>query len=74
MKRSEKALEAPDGDSPGTSRRQFLRSAATVGVGTLAGAPAATAAMDFDFDAFLQKNFRELSDDEIDDVLARLED
>ena len=74
MKRSEKALEAPDGDSPGTSRRQFLRSAATVGVGTLAGAPAATAAMDFDFDAFLQKNFRELSDDEIDDVLARLKE
>jgi molybdopterin-containing oxidoreductase family iron-sulfur binding subunit len=52
------------------SRRGFLKSAATVGLGTLSGAPALAEA--FDFDAFLQDNFRELSDEEIDQVLERL--
>jgi molybdopterin-containing oxidoreductase family iron-sulfur binding subunit len=52
------------------SRRGFLKSAATVGLGTLSGAPALAEA--FDLDAFLQDNFRELSDEEIEQVLERL--
>ena len=73
MKRPEKAPEAPRDTAEGTSRRQFLRTTATVGAGVAVGAPAAEAAMDFDVEAFMQKNFREMSDGEIDDVLVRLE-
>ncbi|MBW2295104.1 MAG: 4Fe-4S dicluster domain-containing protein [Deltaproteobacteria bacterium] len=56
----------------GSSRRNFLKSAATVGVGAAVGAPAASA-LGFDFESFLQKNFRELSEDELQAVLDRLE-
>ncbi|HXV36611.1 MAG TPA: 4Fe-4S dicluster domain-containing protein [Myxococcota bacterium] len=41
--------------------------------GAAIGAPAVASALEFDFEAFLQKNFRELSDAELKDVLARLE-
>jgi len=53
----------------GASRREFLKAAA-VGAAAVAGAPGAAAA--FDIEAFFQKNFRELSDEEIDAVLRRL--
>jgi molybdopterin-containing oxidoreductase family iron-sulfur binding subunit len=58
---------------PGNSRRDFLKSVATVGVGAAVGAPAAASAMDFDIESFLQKNFRELSEEDLKGVLARLE-
>jgi molybdopterin-containing oxidoreductase family iron-sulfur binding subunit len=54
----------------GGSRREFLKTTAA-GIGALAGMPGAAQA--FDFEAFFQKNFRELSDADIADVLARLE-
>jgi molybdopterin-containing oxidoreductase family iron-sulfur binding subunit len=57
----------------GSSRRQFLKTAATVGAGAAVGAPAVASAIDFDFDTFMQKNFRELSDDEVKSVIERLE-
>ena len=53
----------------GASRREFLKAAA-VGAAAVAGAPGAAEA--FDIEAFFQKNFRELSDEEIGDVLKRL--
>ncbi len=56
-----------------TSRRSFLKAAATVGTGTLTGAPAVAGVLDFDVDAFFQKNFRELSEDELSALLQRLE-
>jgi molybdopterin-containing oxidoreductase family iron-sulfur binding subunit len=52
-----------------TSRRDFLKTAA-VGVGALAGVPGAAEA--FDLDAFFQKNFRELSEDDLRQTLDRL--
>ena len=59
---------------PGTSsRRSFLKAAATVGTGALAGAPTVANAMDFDIESFFQKNFRELSDEELSSLLDRLE-
>ncbi|MFQ5514452.1 MAG: 4Fe-4S dicluster domain-containing protein [Myxococcota bacterium] len=54
----------------GASRREFLKTALT-GAGALAGVPAAAEA--FDIEAFMQKHFRELSDDELRAVLKRLE-
>jgi molybdopterin-containing oxidoreductase family iron-sulfur binding subunit len=54
----------------GASRREFLKSA-TAGLGALAGLPKAADA--FDLEAFFQKHFRELSQEELDDVLRRLE-
>ncbi len=56
-----------------STRRSFLKTAAAVGTGTVAGAPAVAGALDFDVDAFFQKNFRELSDDELASLLERLE-
>jgi Fe-S-cluster-containing dehydrogenase component len=53
-----------------TSRRQFLKVAAA-GVGAVAGAPGAAEA--FDFDAFFQAHFLELSQEEIEGVIGRLE-
>jgi Fe-S-cluster-containing dehydrogenase component len=58
---------------PDSSRRQFLKTAATVGAGAAVGAPAVANALEFDFETFMQKNFRELSDDELQQVLERLE-
>ena len=53
----------------GASRREFLKTAAT-GVAAAAGAPGAAQA--FDIESFLQKNFRQMSDEEIDGVVERL--
>ena len=53
-----------------TSRRQFLK-AAGAGVSALAGAPGAAKA--FDLDAYFQAHFRELSQEEIEGVIHRLE-
>jgi molybdopterin-containing oxidoreductase family iron-sulfur binding subunit len=55
----------------GASRREFLKTAAA-GVGALAGAPGAAEAFEFDLEAFFQRNFRELTDDEIQGVVERL--
>jgi molybdopterin-containing oxidoreductase family iron-sulfur binding subunit len=54
----------------GASRRQFLKTAAA-GAGALAGVPGAAQA--FDLEAFFQRHFRELSDEDLQDVLHRLE-
>jgi len=53
-----------------TSRRQFLK-ATGAGVGALAGVPGAAKA--FDFASFFQAHFRELSSEEIDGMIRRLE-
>ncbi len=57
-----------------TSRRSFLKAAAavTTGASAVAAAPAAASVLGFDFETFLQKNFRELSDDELDALIQRL--
>jgi len=55
----------------GASRREFLKTAA-VGIGAAAGAPGAARALEFDIEGFLQKNFRQLSDAEILEVIERL--
>ena len=55
----------------GASRREFLKTAA-VGMGALAGAPGAAKALDFDVETFLQKNFRRMSDEEIEELVGRL--
>jgi molybdopterin-containing oxidoreductase family iron-sulfur binding subunit len=52
------------------SRRQFLK-AAGAGIGALAGVPGAAQA--FDIESFFQRHFRELSQEELDDLLQRLE-
>jgi molybdopterin-containing oxidoreductase family iron-sulfur binding subunit len=54
----------------GASRREFMKAAA-IGAAAVAGAPGAAEA--FDIEAFFQKNFRELSDDELGKVIDRLE-
>jgi Fe-S-cluster-containing dehydrogenase component len=54
------------------SRRDFLKTTATVGAGAVVGAPAAAEAMDFDLESFLQGNFRELSDEDVQGVVERL--
>jgi molybdopterin-containing oxidoreductase family iron-sulfur binding subunit len=53
-----------------TSRRQFLK-AAGAGVSALAGMPGAAKA--FDFEEYFQAHFRELSPDELEAVIQRLE-
>jgi len=65
--------EAPGLDARGASRRKFLRQAATTtaaAVGAAAGVPGAAKA--FDLEAFFQKHFREMSQDELDAVTERL--
>jgi Fe-S-cluster-containing dehydrogenase component len=57
------------GVSRPTSRRDFLKTA-VAGVGTLAGVPGAAQA--FDLEAFFQKNFREMSEEELQHPLERL--
>jgi molybdopterin-containing oxidoreductase family iron-sulfur binding subunit len=52
------------------SRRQFLKTAGA-GLGALVGAPGAAQA--FDFESLLQRHFRELSREDLDSVLQRLE-
>jgi Fe-S-cluster-containing dehydrogenase component len=63
----------PDEKQAGTSRRGFLKAATTVGVGALSGAAGAAQALDFDVEGFFRKNFRELDDDELERLLARME-
>ena len=55
------------------TRRDFLRTTATVAAGAAVGAPSVASALDFDLESFLQKNFRELSGEELADLLERLE-
>ncbi len=68
-----KAKDEPNAASgPGTtSRRSFLKTAATVGTAAVA-TPAAASVLGFDIDTFLQQNFRELSDEDLDALLVRL--
>jgi molybdopterin-containing oxidoreductase family iron-sulfur binding subunit len=54
----------------GASRREFLKTS-LAGLGAAACVPGAAQA--FDFEAFFQKHFRELSDDDLASVLERLE-
>jgi molybdopterin-containing oxidoreductase family iron-sulfur binding subunit len=67
MKKAERAAPRPQ---RAASRRQFLK-AATVTLGALGGVPGAAKA--FDLEAFLQSNFRQLSEDELNALLERLE-
>ena len=53
-----------------TSRRQFLK-ATGAGVSVLAGVPGAAKA--FDLEAYFQAHFRELSPEELEGVIRRLE-
>ena len=54
----------------GASRREFLKTT-VAGLGALAGAPGAAAA--FDIESFMQRHFREISDEDLAKLLARLE-
>jgi Fe-S-cluster-containing dehydrogenase component len=54
----------------GASRREFLKTAGA-GVAALAGVPGTARA--FDLETFFQKHFRELSQEDLDALLARLE-
>jgi molybdopterin-containing oxidoreductase family iron-sulfur binding subunit len=69
MSKNERRVER---DTRGASRREFLK-AATVGLGAAVGAPGAAQALEFDVEAFLQKNFRELGDEDLAGLLERLE-
>jgi Fe-S-cluster-containing dehydrogenase component len=55
----------------GSSRREFLKSSASA-LGAVAAAPGATKALGFTLDHFFQKNFRELSDQELAELVERL--
>jgi len=54
----------------GASRREFLKTS-LAGLGAAAGVPGAAQA--FDFEAFFQRHFRELSDDDLAKVVERLQ-
>jgi len=62
----------PEAEVASPGRRSFLKAAGTIGAGAVAGAPAVATALDFDLDTFFQKNFRELSEEDIDQILDRL--
>ncbi len=66
--------EAQEGcaEACSSTRRSFLKTAATVGAGAITGAPAVADAMEFDLESFFRKNFRELSDDELDALIVKL--
>ena len=64
-----KRPELEDREVRGGTRRQFLQSAAA---GLLASAGVPKAAEAFDFEAFFQKHFRQMSDKELDATLERL--
>jgi Fe-S-cluster-containing dehydrogenase component len=59
-----------DRSTRGASRREFLKTAGA-GIAALAGVPGTARA--FDLESFFQKHFRELSQEELDALLARLE-
>lgn len=63
--------DAPKLDAKGASRRKFLRTA-VAGAAALTGVGAATG-MEFDVEGLFQGHFRELSREDLDRVLARLE-
>ena len=63
--------DAPKLDAKGASRRKFLRTA-VAGAAALSGVGAATG-MEFDVEAMFQGHFRELSREDLDRVLERLE-
>ncbi len=54
------------------ARRSFLKTAGTLGAGAVTGAPAVASALEFDLETFFQKNFRELSDDDLAALVDRL--
>jgi molybdopterin-containing oxidoreductase family iron-sulfur binding subunit len=56
-------------DARGAGRRKFLRAAAA-GAAALAGAPGAAGA--FDLESFLQRHFREMSDEDVQALTERL--
>ncbi len=64
-----KRPELEDREVRGGTRRQFLQSAAA---GLLASTGVPKVAEAFDFEAFFQKHFRQMSDEELDAVLERL--
>jgi molybdopterin-containing oxidoreductase family iron-sulfur binding subunit len=57
-------------ETRGASRREFLKTAGA-GMAALAGVPGTARA--FDLETFFQKHFRELSQEDLDALLARLE-
>ena len=67
-----KGKPKPQAQPESPTRRSFLKTAGTVGAGALAGAPAVANALDFDPESFFQKNFRELSNDDLAALLDRL--
>ncbi|MBW2446691.1 MAG: 4Fe-4S dicluster domain-containing protein [Deltaproteobacteria bacterium] len=69
-RRVKQAGEAPE--PSGSSRRDFIKTAATVGAGAIVAAPAVASGFDFDLESFFQKNFRELSEEELDALVKRL--
>jgi len=56
---------------PAASRRQFMK-AAGAGLGALAGVPGAAKA--FDIESLFQRHFHELSDEDLKEVIQRLEE
>jgi len=60
-------------DVRGGTRRDFLKIAAAGAAVATTGAPKTAEAFDFDFETFFQKNFRQMSDDELDAFVKRLE-
>jgi molybdopterin-containing oxidoreductase family iron-sulfur binding subunit len=60
------------GERGKSSRRQFLQAAATAGASAFVSTPAVAGALGFDLENFFQKNFRELSDDELSALLKDL--
>jgi len=58
----------------GGTRREFLKIAATGAVAATTAAPRAAEAFEFDLEAFFQKHFRQMSDEELDALVARLQE
>ena len=56
----------------GASRRELLKTAGAA-LGAVAGVPGAARAVEFDLESFFQKHCRELSQEDLDSLLQRLE-
>jgi molybdopterin-containing oxidoreductase family iron-sulfur binding subunit len=69
-RKREEAVEPGERTERGATRREFLKVTAA-GVGAAAAVPGAAQA--FDFEEFMQKHFREMSDEELAETLERLE-